>query len=213
MMTRLSVTVPPRSPLLLTLSVFSVALLAGACTTEGEGEGWSGGEETALFTDLSRFGELPDQPMASASSDFWDWWGDGQAEMSGYRMTTMRYGAPRETVLSLIYVTEPHDRRSWIKDDDIGGSSRVEVLKLNQNFHFQTGVYPYSVMTSVFAPVHRYRTEPFAPVRITHAVQEWCGAYSHLVWPGESRFRSLRLSYFAHEGERMSAVRTEPGTL
>ena len=163
----------------------------------------------ALFPDLAQFSGLDDTPMEGASSEFWEWWGDGQAELSGYRMVVGRYGAPREAELALIYVTEPHDRRTWIKDDHVEEPHRVNVMKLNQNVAFLTGIYPYAVMTSVFAPVDRYRTEPFSPVRIVHSVQEWCGAYSHLVWPGPDRYRSLRLSYFAHEGERIREVEAD----
>ncbi len=166
-------------------------------------------EGRALFPDLERFTALGETPEEWASSEFWDWWGDGQAELSGYRMVVGRYGAPREAELALIYVTEPHDRRTWIKDDDAEEPHRINVMKLNQNVEFLTGIYPYSVMTSVFAPVDRYRPEPFSPVRIVHAVQEWCGAYSHLLWPGPDRYRSLRLSYFAHEGERVREVEAD----
>ncbi len=193
---------------------FLVLLLCTACAQNAAdvGDGVGDGERS-LFPDLAEFGELPSAPQESASGEFWDHWGDGHAELSGYRMTIQRYGAAREAELALIYVTEPHDRRTWIKDDDVAGGDRVEVLKLNSTVQFLTGVYPYSVMTSVFAPVDRYREEPFAPVRIAHSVQEWCGAYSHFVWPGRDRFRSLRMSYFAHEGERVSEVDTDRDTL
>jgi hypothetical protein len=156
---------------------------------------------------------LPEQPREGATSEFWEWWGDGRGELSGYRLTLPRYRQSREAELALIYVTEPHDRRSWIKDDDARGRNRVEVLKLNSNAFFLAGIYPYAVMTSVFAPVDRYRDEAFQPVRIVHSAQEWCGAYSHLVWPGADRFRSLRLSYFAGEDERVADVPVEPGAL
>jgi len=196
------------------LLAFALVPVLAACGGPPLHPGWGGGEGgQALVPDLAAFSGLPDRPRASASSDFWEWWGDGRAELSGYRMTVTRYGAARPAELALIYVTEPHDRRTWVKDDDASGRDRVEVLKLNQNLEFMTGIYPYSVMTSVFTPVDRWLTEPFSPVRVTHAVQEWCGSYSHLVWPAPGRFRSLRLSYFAHEGERLSEVATEPGTL
>ncbi|MEX2529336.1 MAG: hypothetical protein WD960_01070 [Gemmatimonadota bacterium] len=179
--------------------------LLGACRLPGPGAE-AEGTERPLFSDLAAFTQLPERPVASASSEFWEWWGDGRAELSGYQMTVQHYGEPREAELALIYVTEPHDRRTWIKDDDASSPERVEVLKLNRNAAFLTGSYPYAVMTSVFAPVDRYRDEAFAPVRIVHQAQEWCGAYSHLVWPGRNRFRSLRLSYFAQHGERIREV-------
>jgi|GEM_PF-74061 len=199
----------PRLPLLLLLLI----ALAGC----SPGNSWTGdaypSDGRAVFPDLADVVGLPDQPREGASSRFWEWWGDGQAELSGYRLTLPRYRESREAELALIYVTEPHDRRSWIKDDDAEGRNRVEVLKLNFNAFFLTGIYPYGVMTSVFAPVDRYRAERFQPVRIVHSAQEWCGAYSHLVWPGPDRFRSLRLSYFAGEDERVADVAVEDATL
>ena len=189
-------------------------LLVSACTqgTPRPGDHFPA-DGRALFPDLEAVVGLPDQPREGATSEFWEWWGDGQAELSGYRLTLNRYGDPREAELALIYVTEPHDRRSWIKDDDARGRNRVEVLKLNSNAFFLTGIYPYGVMTSVFSPVDRYREERFQPVRIVHSAQEWCGAYSHMVWPGPDRLRSLRLSYFAGEDERVADLAAEPGTL
>jgi hypothetical protein len=189
-------------------------LLVSACTqgTPRPGDAFPA-DGRALFPDLEEVVGLPDQPREGASSEFWEWWGDGQAELSGYRLTLDRYGDPREAELALIYVTEPHDRRTWIKDDDARGRNRVEVLKLNFNAFFLTGIYPYGVMASVFSPVDRYREERFQPVRIVHSAQEWCGAYSHMVWPGPDRLRSLRLSYFAGEDERVADLAAEPGTL
>jgi hypothetical protein len=171
------------------------------------------GADGLLLPDLEQFSGLGDRPRSSASSGFWDWWGDGRAELSGYRVTVPRYREPREGTLALIYVTEPHDRRSWIKDDDAERPHRVEVLKLIRAFHFLTGIYPYSVTSSVFSPVDRWVPEPFHPVRINLDVQEWCGAVSHRVWPGEGRVRSLRLSYFASEGETLREIPVPEGTV
>jgi hypothetical protein len=167
----------------------------------------------ALFADLDAFTGLSSAPRASASTEFWEHWGDGRAELSGYRLTISRYGEAREGELALIYVTEPHDRRTWIKDDDVGSPHRVEVLKLIRSMRFQTGIYPYYVLSSVFAPVDRWEDERFRPVRINLEVQEWCGGVSHRVWPGPGRLRSLRLSYFASEGETLREIRIPEGAL
>ncbi len=190
--------------------VFCAFLLFGC----GEaGEDAPGSSDGMLFPDLAAFQQLPDEPLAGASTEFWEWWGDGRAEVAGYRMHVERYGEPREAELALIYVTEPHDRRTWIKDDGAEEPYRTEVLKLISSATFLTGFYPYSVMTTVFSPVDRYRSEAFSPVRISHSVQEWCGSYSHMLFPGSDRFRSLRLSYFAQHGERLLNVAKDPEAL
>ena len=154
-------------------------------------------------------------PAVTASPEFWKVWGDGKAELSGYAVTTTRYGAPREGRVVLIYVTEPMDRRSWIKDDagDVPAQERVNVLKLNNVLKFQTGIYPYSVMTSVFAPVDAFMAERFAPAKIAMSAQEWCGLVYEKLMPGPEVFTSDVRSYFHAEGDRDTTVETPPGTL
>jgi hypothetical protein len=148
---------------------------------------------------------LPARPQSRASAAFWQHWGDGRAELSGYRATVMRYGEPREAEIVLVYVTEPLDRDTLIKDDAAGTRS-VPALKLNYSERFQTGIYPYSLLTSVFAPVDGYLPTRFAPVKITLTAQEWCGHVFHGVWPDALGYESQLLSYFASEGERTEHV-------
>jgi hypothetical protein len=154
-------------------------------------------------------------PAANASSAFWSAWGDGKAELSGYEITTSRYGAPREGTLVLVFVTEPMDRRVWVKDDagDVPAADRVNVMKLNAILKFQTGIYPYSVMTSTFAPVDPAPGERFAPAKVVLSAQEWCGSVYErlLVRPGS--FDGEVRSYFHAEGDRERTVTTAPGTL
>ncbi len=191
----------------------AVAALLAACAPDAGGPWADAGDHDGaeppgapLVPDLGSYSWLPQRPEAGASSGFWDRWGDGRAEMSGYRVSVPRYGEIRDGRLALIYVTEPHDRRRWIKDDDAEAPHRVEVMKLNAALEFRTGVYPYRALTSVFAPVADWGRERFSPVKLAASVQEWCGSWRLQAWPGERGFRSLRLSYFAGEGERLREV-------
>lgn len=202
---------PVRRGALPAAGVAAAALLAVACAPDGGGAGPGGGDGdgapgSPLVPDLASHTWLPGQPEAGASPAFWDHWGDGRAEMSGYRVSVPRYGETRDGRLVLIYVTEPHDRRRWIKDDGAADPHRVEVMKLNAALEFRTGVYPYTAMTSVFAPVADWGRERFSPVKLAASVQEWCGSWRLQAWPGDGGFRSLRLSYFAGEGERTREV-------
>ncbi|UJR78643.1 hypothetical protein [Sandaracinus amylolyticus] len=156
---------------------------------------------------------FPARPRRTASSEFWARWGDGLAELSTYRGTVSRYGEPRPAEQVLVYVTEPLDRDTLIKDDDAPRDRRVQVLKLNSMLRFQTGIYPYGVMTSVFAPVDAYYAERFAPAKITMSAQEWCGHVFAGVWPGQGTFFARGLSYFASEGERDELVHVGEGAL
>jgi hypothetical protein len=154
-------------------------------------------------------------PPTTATTAFWKTWGDGKAELSGYAITTNRYGAPREGRAVLIFVTEPMDRRNWIKDDagDVPAGERVNAMKLNAVVKFQTGIYPYSVMTSVFSPVDGWTSERFAPTKIVMSAQEWCGQVYQKVLPGPDSFASELRSYFHADGDKDVTVKTAPGTL
>jgi hypothetical protein len=153
--------------------------------------------------------------VKTATPQFWKGWGDGKAELSGYAITTSRYGAPRVGQIVLIYVTEPMDRRNWIKDDagDVPAQDRVNVLKLNVALKFQTGIYPYSVMTSVFAPVDSSAAERFTPTKITMSAQEWCGHVYEKILPAPEAYELELRSYFHAEGDRATTVKTPAGTL
>ncbi len=140
-------------------------------------------------------------PSARASSAFWQRWGDGNAEMIGYEAITPRYGHLRSAEVALVYVTEPFSRRTLIKDDDAQGAERMDVVKVNISEKFLTGVYPYSVLTSVFCPTDRYGRERFSPAKITLSAQEWCGHVYLGVWPDERAYALRGMSYFASEGD------------
>ena len=154
-------------------------------------------------------------PRASASTSFRSTWFDGTAELSGYRMTIARYGELRTGELVLTYVTEPMNRRTRIKDDDAPPADRIDVLKLNANLTFLTGIYPYSVMTSVFSPIDDWgpSAQRFAPVKITLTAQEWCGHVFHALWPGSQAVAEELASYFTNEGETTRRVPLATGAV
>jgi hypothetical protein len=154
-------------------------------------------------------------PTTRASQAFWDHWADGKAEISGYRITTNRYGELRDGTVALIYVKEPMDRRTWIKDDTgrIPAEERVRVLKLNNLLKFQTGIYPYTVMTSVFAPVDGMGRERFAPAKISVSAQEWCGHLYHQLHPKGDHTWSAGHSYFSSAGDKGERIAVPPWTL
>lgn len=184
--------------------------------TNGIGTGIAGMSLAALLALPSGCaGAAAAPPTGGASAAFWKAWGDGKAELSGYRVTTSRYGAPREARAVLIFVTEPMDRRVWVKDDagDVPAADRVNVMKLNVALTFQTGIYPYSVMTSVYAPVDGAVPDRFTPAKVTLSAQEWCGSVFHKLIARPGAFASDLHSYFHAEGDRQSEVSVAAGTL
>lgn len=132
----------------------------------------------------------------SAEPGFEAHWQDGRAELSGYRYTVTRYGAPRAGTAVMIYVTEPFSESRRVKVDDPrkDPADTFEALKLNLVRDFQTGVYDYNTMVSVFA-----RSRDFSPAKISFSSAEWCGhVYEELRFDATGVRQSLR-SYF--EGE------------
>lgn len=201
-----------RTPLV-ALLLAAAMLTAVGCSTESNARRGNQTDPASDRPDPGELAELPDEPEGAASSAFWDHWGDGRAELTSYRGEIVRYGEPREAHAVLVYVTEPHDRTRWIKDDSAGESKRVEVMKLNRSMKFQTGVYPYAVMTSVFSPVADWGRARFQPTKITMNSQEWCGNVSQALWPGPDRFLRDLQTYFADEQEGRRTVETPDGTL
>jgi hypothetical protein len=163
--------------------------------------------------EASRFPPFPAHARGGPGEAFGRQWFTGDAELNSYRAVVPRYGEARNAELVLIYVTEPMNRHTWIKDDDARGDDRVGVMKVNVSLKFTTGVYPYSVLTSVFAPYGDWGRERFSPVKLTLTAQEWCGQVFHGVWPGEDRAVSQLFSYFAQEGETREEVTTGAGAL
>jgi hypothetical protein len=151
---------------------------------------------SVLFSSLSWTLALP---SPAAAQDFWAHWGDGKAELSAYRLTQPRYGAARTGTAVLIFVTEDFSDSLRVKAEP-GRHPPADVypvLKLNAVRDFQTGIYDYNVMTSVFA-----RVAPGWPLaKVTFSSQEWCGHVFHQLVPRGGRIAGTRHSYFDGEAD------------
>ncbi len=138
-------------------------------------------------------------PTAAADPTFENYWQDGHAELSGYAWTVTRYGQPRNGWAVAIYVTEPFSKSKQVKADNPTRkpADTFEAFKLNLARDFQTGVYDYNTMASVFVDSAR-----FSPVKETFTSAEWCGhVYEEMLFaPG--RISQQVFSYF--EGESAS---------
>ena len=132
------------------------------------------------------------------AQDFWSHWGDGRAEMNGYRLKQPRYGAERSGTAVLIFVTEDFNDRLRVKAEGRQpGAHTYPVMKLNEVRDFQTGVYDYNVMTSTFA-----RVEGGWPVaKVSFSSQEWCGHVYHQIVPRGDRVSGMLHSYFEAEAD------------
>ncbi len=145
-----------------------------------------------------------------AGQDFYAHWGDGRAELSSYRIEQPRYGEPREAYGVLIFVTEDLHAGTGIKvESPAPAADRVYVLKLNNVLKFTTGIYDYSVMTSVFSSVEpRTGVEPFELWKVSLSSQEWCGHVFEEVRAAPDSLRGDLNSYFEREGRQQWSLET-----
>jgi len=130
------------------------------------------------------------------TEDFKSYWYAGKAEITSYKLSQERYGELRNGTAVNIFVTEDFLPEIQVKADR-STSENIPVLKLNQTKNYITGIYPYSVMTSVFSPTNRVDDA----VKISHSMQEWCGhVYVQLNNKEDYNIRSH--SYFEGEADQ-----------
>jgi hypothetical protein len=140
---------------------------------------------------------------------FGDYWYQGEAELTSYDLEQVRYGQKREGEAVLIFVTEDFSKSKQVKLDNPqgAGDDAEKVLKLNFTKKFNTGIYPYSIMTSVFSPV--YPETDLHARKITTSVQEWCGHVFMQLNNKRNNYKILARSYFESEGDvRMNLEET-----
>ena len=102
----------------------------------------------------------------------------------------------------MIFVTEDIHRDTYTKvESPQPQEKRLYVLKLNNVLKFTTGIYDYSVMTSVFSEVEG-GTEPFVLRKISLSAQEWCGHVFDEMLLHERSIEGHLNSYFEAEGRR-----------
>ena len=85
------------------------------------------------------------------STGFNDYWYAGTAELSRYELEQARYGELHPGEAVMVFVSEPFDINKQVKSDN--SENTTGVLKLNFMRKFNTGIYPYSTMSSTFSPI------------------------------------------------------------
>ncbi len=169
---------------------------------------------------------LPAGKNAADQPGFANYWYRGLAEINVFDLEQARYGELRKGDAVLIFVTEDFSRKGLVKTDNPGvdRNDDVRVLKLNFARDFQTGIYTYHTLQSVFTPVDRSRDSQ--TLKITTSSQEWCGhifmdlrltgqgylADVNSYFEGESA-RDLLLGKVVVEEEIWNLIRLDPGSL
>lgn len=152
-------------------------------------------EETQKNHDVPELTEAGVKKYQPLSDEFKAYWFANEAEITAYKLEQARYGEIREGNAVLVFVTEQFLSEEQVKADR-SSSENIPVLKLNATKNFNTGIYPYSIMQSVFYPLANNQHA----LKISCSVQEWCGhMYSQL--NNRSDFEVVSHSYFEGEAD------------
>lgn len=171
---------------LITILCFVIAVLS-ACTPGMK----KINTKSKITIDQTKLIELPPA--------FQSYWYNGKAEISTYSLEQARYGELRKGEAELIFVTEDFSASKLVKLDDPGlhPDDVVKVLKLNWVKQFNTGIYPYSLMTSIFSDVTSAKA-----IKVTASAQEWCGHAYNQLKQEKNQYHVQLHSYFEKETEQ-----------
>ena len=136
------------------------------------------------------------------TQQFKDYWYSGKAEITSYNLSQARYGENHDGYAVLIFVTEDFSKTKQVKLDypSQNKNDSIKILKLNLVKKFNTGIYKYSIMESVFTPVDLKKFPN--SLKLTSSSQEWCGhTFTQLNFKNNS-FAVNQFSYFESDGDR-----------
>ena len=153
------------------------------------------------------------QPSASSpvvgshtKDQFDDYWYSKGAEISRFTLNQARYGGVHKGDAVLIFVTETMNPKLQVKADHLK-KSNIPVLKLNATRKFYTGIYPYSIMMSIFSPIDT-DAHPL-PLKMTFTSQEWCGQVFMQINLKNDEYHVQSRSYFEAESDSNFTLKKE----
>lgn len=145
----------------------------------------------------------------SANTDFNNYWYQGKAEINRFELSQARYGELRQGDAIMIFVTEDFLVDKLVKKESNTSEKSIPILKLNYLTKFNTGIYDYSMMTSIFSPL-----KSIIPLKMTCSSQEWCGHTWLQINNHEGVNYVQGSSYFEKEANQsfeMEELKTEDG--
>ncbi len=129
-----------------------------------------------------------------------DYWYQGKAEISSYQLEQARYSDIHPGEAVLVFVTEDFLTDKQVKNDNYTNKNSAPILKNNFLRKFTTGVYDYSIMTSVFTPTE---TNKFPKTqKVTISSQDWCGQSFMQINQQKNNYKVELRSYFESEGDK-----------
>ncbi|MBC6992858.1 hypothetical protein QWY85_03855 [Neolewinella lacunae] len=161
-----------------------------------------------LFAACNTVQDQPDSaPLTSKtmapghfSGGLYEYWYEGVAELNTYDLQQIRYGEIHPGQATLIFVSEDFLTDKQVKNDNYTNPASTPIIKTNFLRRFTTGIYDYSVMTSVFTPT-KTDEQPHT-LKVTTGLQDWCGqTFTQLNHDGGGAWNVQLRSYFEREGD------------
>lgn len=129
-----------------------------------------------------------------------DYWYQGKAEINSYQLEQARYSDMHPGEAVLVFVTEDFLTDKQVKNDNYTNKNSTPILKNNFLRKFTTGIYDYSIMTSIFTPTE---TSKFPRTqKITISSQDWCGQSFMQINQQKNKYKVTLRSYFESEGDK-----------
>ena len=145
-------------------------------------------------------GNKPSRP----TRDLDKYWSQGKAEINRYALQQSRYRDQHPGEVVMLFVKEDFLTDKQVKNEQYTNPNSVPILKSNSMRTFNTGIYTYDVMTSVFTPYFN----PGSPrtIKISHSSQDWCGQTYTQVNDTPDGYQVTLHSYFEQEADAVTNI-------
>jgi hypothetical protein len=141
---------------------------------------------------------------ASADGDFnKSYWEDGKAEIAVYDLVQNRYNGLHPGKLVSVFVLEDFITDKHVKNERYISKSSTQVLKNIRVSKFTTGIYDYSLHSTVFTPLNQ---KQFPTLKVVNTMQEWCGSTFLQLNYENDVYNAQQRSYFEAEGDRQLVI-------
>lgn len=191
-------------PSLLAIAVLALITSCSAPSTDENIED-ARAVEASMITPAT---EVDPGPFANTVQGLDKYWYQGLGELNTYSLKQNRYQGIHEGQALLIFVSEDFLTDKQVKNDRYQNENSTKILKTNAITRFTTGIYDYSIMSSVFTPVY---TKDFPrTLKVSHTSQDWCGqTYAQINLQEDGRYQHLLHSYFEGEADQTAVERAD----
>lgn len=187
---------------LLFLSTLAFGLFT--CSTENSDTNATAVEASMSVNDTS----ADPGPFANTTTGLDKYWYQGKGELNTYRLEQNRYQGIHPGQALLIFVSEDFLTDKQVKNDRYQNPNSTKVLKTNAITRFTTGIYDYSIMSSVFTPAN---TKEFPrTLKVAHSSQDWCGqTFAQINLQADDSYQEQLRSYFENEADQTNVARAD----